>query len=480
MEKQSSSEERPQYHESLLMKARRAGGDCDEEGASDLRTQTKTCGNFCGCLEGFLGRINDKSEVLEEAKMQIWLAGPLIAVSLLQFSIQVISIMFTGHLGELPLSSASIASTFASVTGATVLGGMGSALETLCGQSYGANQYKMLGVHTQRAIISLLAMSIPLSIIWFYTGEILILCGQDHEISMGAGTFNRWMIPTLFAYGILQCLNRFLQTQNLVFPMMISSLITSLLHALVCWVLVFVLGFGIKGAAMANNVSYCLNVLFLAIYVKISPTCKTTWVDFSSEALDDIWSFLRLAIPSACMMCFNTCWIVYMISFRLSGGISTRISNELGAGQPDRAKLALYVMVTMSISEGLVVAVITILVCHVWGRLYSDEDEVVNYVAKLMLLLAISDFLDGFQCVLSGAARGCGWQKNCAFINLGAFYLIALPCAVMFAFLLHLGGMGLWTGIICGLCVQVVAIVTINSCTNWEKEAEKALERIES
>ena len=48
------------------------------------------------------------------------------------------------------------------------------------------------------------------------------------------------------------------------------------------------------------------------------------------------------------------------------------------------------------------VAAITILVRHVWGRLYSDEDEVVNYVAKLMLLLAISDFLDGFQCVLSG------------------------------------------------------------------------------
>ena len=59
-------------------------------------------------------------------------------------------------------------------------------------------------------------------------------------------------------------------------------------------------------------------------------------------------------------------------------------------------------MVMMLISEGLAVAVVTIFIRHVWGRLYSDEDEVVNYVAKLMLLLAISDFLDGFQCVLSG------------------------------------------------------------------------------
>lgn len=40
-----------------------------------------------------------------------------------------------------------------------------------------------------------------------------------------------------------------------------------------------------------------------------------------------------------------------------------------------------------------------------------------------------------------GAARGCGWQKLCAFINLGAYYVVAIPCALLFAFILHIGGM---------------------------------------
>ena len=57
---------------------------------------------------------------------------------------------------------------------------------------------------------------------------------------------------------------------------------------------------------------------------------------------------------------------------------------------------------TMVVSEGVVVAAITVLARHVWGRLFSNEDEVVNYVANSMLLLAIADFLDGLQCVLSG------------------------------------------------------------------------------
>lgn len=59
--------------------------------------------------------------IFEEVKRQLCLAGPLIGVSLLQYSLQVISIMFVGHLSELSLSSASIATSFASVTGFSVL-----------------------------------------------------------------------------------------------------------------------------------------------------------------------------------------------------------------------------------------------------------------------------------------------------------------------------------------------------------------------
>ncbi|KAL2558909.1 MATE efflux family protein [Forsythia ovata] len=452
-------------------------------------------------------------ELIGEAKQQLNLAVPLIAVSILQYCLQVISIMFVGHLGELPLSSASMATSFASVTGFSVLIshdllklGMGSALETLAGQAYGAKQYHMLGIYTQRAILILLSFSIPLAFIWFYTSIILITLGQDQDISVGAGVFNRWMIPGLFAYGILQCLNRFLQTQNIVVPMMISSGIAALLHIIICWLFVFKIELGIIGAALANAISYWINVLLLALYIKFSPACSKTFLGFSREAFDNLLSFLKLAIPSAIMICFeywsfemvvllsgllpnpkletsvlsislNTCWMVYMISVGLGGSISTRVSNELGAGRPQCARLAIHVAAGIAILEGAIIGSTTLLVRHVWGKLYSNDKEVIRYVAKLMPLLALSDFLDGFQCVLSGAARGCGWQKLCAFINLGAYYVVGIPCAVLFAFFFDVGGLGLWMGIVCGLFVQAVALVTINLCTNWDSEAKKAMDR---
>lgn len=81
---------------------------------------------------------------------------------------------------------------------------------------------------------------------------------------------------------------------------------------------------------------------------------------------------------------------------------STRVSNELGAGRPQGAQLALRVMTAMALLEGVGIATATVLVRFVWGKLYSNENEVIVYVARMMPLLAVSDFLDGFQCVLSG------------------------------------------------------------------------------
>ena len=78
------------------------------------------------------------------------------------------------------------------------------------------------------------------------------------------------------------------------------------------------------------------------------------------------------------------------------------MSNELGAGNAQGALLALRVMIAIAILEGTTIALVTILVRNIWGKLYSNEDEVIKYVAKMMLLLTPSNFLDGFQCVLSG------------------------------------------------------------------------------
>lgn len=179
---------------------------------------------------------------------------------------------------------------------------MASSLDTLCGQAFGAKQYYLLGIYKQRAILVLTLVSVVVAVIWAYTGQILLLFGQDPEIAMGAGSYIRWMIPALFVYGLLQCHVRFLQTQSIVLPVMLSSGVTALNHVLVCWLLVYKLGLGNKGAALGNAISYLVNLSILALYVRFSASCKRTWTGLSKEAFHDTISFLRLAVPSALMV----------------------------------------------------------------------------------------------------------------------------------------------------------------------------------
>ncbi|KAL8056684.1 hypothetical protein ABFX02_04G135100 [Erythranthe guttata] len=470
--------------------------------------EDESCVSRRPLIEEITDKNNDSKEtILEELRKQLWLAGPLITVSLLQFCLQLISVMFVGHLGELSLSGASMATSFASVTGFSLMMGMASALDTLCGQSYGAKQYHMLGIHMQRAMLVLLLVCIPLAIVWANTAPILTLLGQDPDISKEAGHYARFMIPSIFAYGILQCQVKFLQTQNIVFPMMLSSGVTTLLHLFWCWILVMKSGLGSRGAAVANSISYWTNVSLLCLYIVFSPSCSKTWNGFSREALRNVLNFIRLAIPSAVMVCLeawsfemmvllsgllpnpqletsvlsiclNTAATVWMIPFGLSCAVSTRVSNELGAGNPRAARLAVGVVMFMAISEGILVGAFMLIIKNIWGYAYSNEIEVVKYVATMMPILAASNFIDGLQCVLSGTVRGCGWQKIGAIINLGSYYLVGLPVAILLAFVLHIGGKGLWLGLLCALSVQVVCLFVIMLRTNWEQEAKKAKERV--
>ncbi|KAL5828112.1 hypothetical protein ACOSQ4_019909 [Xanthoceras sorbifolium] len=435
------------------------------------------------------------------------LAGPMVALTLSQYLLQVISLMMVGHLSELALSSAAITISLSGVTGFSLLLGMASALETLCGQAYGAQQYRRIGTQTRTAIFSLFLVCLPITLLWIYMGKLLVLIGQDPEISHEAGRFIVWLIPAIFADAILQPLIRYFQTQSLTFPMFLSSCVTLCLHIPLCWGLVFMSGLGNIGAALAISVSYWLNVIFIGVYMYFSPACAKTRVPISMELFQGIGEFFKFAIPSVVMICLEwwsfellvlmsgllpnpqletsalsvclyTIETFFTITYGLGAAVSTRVSNELGAGNPNMARVAVYAVMLLAATETIIVSLTLFASRHVLGYLFSNEKEIVDYVIAFAPLVCLSVILDGLQGVLSGVARGCGWQHIGAFVNLGAFYLCGIPIAVILGFWLKLRGMGFWIGILAGAFTQTVLLSIITSSTDWEKQASKARERI--
>ncbi|KAF7098424.1 hypothetical protein CFC21_100167 [Triticum aestivum] len=444
---------------------------------------------------------------LEEAKRLLRLAGPLAAGGILRSALQLVSVMFVGHLGELPLAGASLATSLANVTGFSLLVGMSSALDTLCGQAFGARQYHLLGLYKQRAMVVLALACVPIALVWSNTTRILLLLGQDPAIAAEAGSYARWLLPALVPYVPLVCHIRFLQTQSIVVPVMVSSAVTALNHILICWALVHKLGMGSKGAALASTVSYSTNLAILCLYTRLSSACKRTWTGFSMEAFKELRQFAELAVPSAMMVCLewwsfellvllsgllpnpkletsvlsiclNTGALMFTVPSGLCAAISTRVSNELGAGRPQVARLATRVVICMAMFAGSVISITMILLRKSWGYMYSNEEEVVTYIARMIPVLGVSFFIDGIHTSLSGVLYGCGEQKIGARVNLAAFYLAGIPLAVLLAFILHLNGMGLWLGIVCGSLTKLVLLVWIVHSINWENESIKAKDMV--
>lgn len=179
---------------------------------------------------------------------------------------------------------------------------MASALETLCGQAYGARQYRKVGIQTQTAILSLTFICIPLSFLWLYMEKFLIFTGQDPLISREAGKFTTCLIPALFLYAAMQPLVRYFQAQSLTFPMVVSSCVSLCLHIPLCWALVFKSRLGNLGAAVAIDVSYWLNVVFMGLFARYSQACEKTRFIVTAEMFHGVGEFLRFAIPSAVMI----------------------------------------------------------------------------------------------------------------------------------------------------------------------------------
>lgn len=69
----------------------------------------------------------------------------------------------------------------------------------------------------------------------------------------------------------------------------------------------------------------------------------------------------------------------------------------------------------------------------------------------------------------AGVARGSGWQHIGAYVNLGSYYVVGIPVALLLGFVLHLQGEGLWTGLVAGTTVQALSLSLITALTNWEK-----------
>ncbi|KAK4384952.1 protein DETOXIFICATION 35 [Sesamum angolense] len=429
--------------------------------------------------------------------VKLWrIAGPIAFQILCQFGTNSVTAIFVGHLGDIELSAFSIAvSVIEHSLSASCLSkshrielelGMGSALETLCGQAFGAGQVHMLGIYMQRSILILSATCVLLLPLYIFATPVLKLLGQEDDIATPAGLYTLLIVPQLFSLAVVFPTQKFLQAQCKVSVLAWIGFLSLVFQVILCWLFVAVFGFGAIGAALALDITSWGAAI--AQFVYVVGWCKDGWKGFSWSAFKEIWAFVRLSLASAVMLCLE---IWYMMSIIVLTGhlnhavsavgslsICVRVSNELGLGHPRATKYSVYVTVFQSLLIGILCMIIVLATRNHFSIIFTDSKDMQQAVAHLSGLLGITMVLNSVQPVISGVAVGGGWQALVAYINLGCYYIFGLPLGYILGYVANLGVVGLWGGMIAGTALQTLLLLLVLYKTNWRKEVEQTTERM--
>ncbi|KAF7060222.1 hypothetical protein CFC21_067024 [Triticum aestivum] len=362
--------------------------------------------------------------------------------------------------------------------------GMGSAVEMLCGQAYGANKLDMLGIYMQRSTVLLMATGVPITVLYVFSRPILILLGESPEIARAAAIYVHGLIPQIFAYAANFPIQKFLQAQSIIAPSAYISAATLVVHLVLSYLVVYQFGLGLLGASFMLSTSWWIIAFSdLPEFLKLSLASAVmlyleTWYFQILVLIAGLLKDPEMVLASLAVCMTISEWVL-MIPLGFYAATSVRVSNELGAGNPKSAAFSVVVVTMLSFVLSVIISVVILLCSDYISYIYTDGENVAVAVSKMTPLLALTIILNGIQPVLSGVAVGCGWQAFVAYVNIGYYYAVGIPLGFLLGFYFDLGAVGIWSGMIGGTLMPTVILVWVTLRTDWNKEVADAMKRLQ-
>ncbi|ORZ16263.1 mate-domain-containing protein [Absidia repens] len=447
-----------------------------------------------------------KTDGLQELKAIYKFVWPLMVTYLLGTGLKLVDVWFYGKLGPKVMAATSLGSLFVTICGLALGNGMVTAIDTLVSQAFtGAHNSWTLGVILQRSIIIMGFFSLPVSFVWYYAENIMVMMGQDPQLATLAQVYINWAIPVLFPILISTAVRRFLQAIGKMHVTMYMILVLFPLNFLVDYVILEKLDLGMQGVAIQN---FCFHLTVLIIYTSFlyfgTDFKNKYWPGWTQDACRQWKTFLKLGVPG--MLSVSTDWafevcalvtgvlgetslaaqsivlsvnsFLLMIPYALSGALTVRLGHHIGANQPKKAKLC----VILSIIVGFCLVSINAMIMFGFrqpiARHFTKDDLVTEVVMTLITVVSPCHFGNGI--ILSGVLNAFGKQYVVATLNLTSYYMIGLPFGIWLTFSYGWGLLGVWSGVVIAGLIKVIGEAWyLVRYIDWQEECNMAMKRIE-
>lgn len=436
--------------------------------------------------------------MFSEVKKCLVLAVPLAAAQLAQSATAFVDTVMMGWLGSQTIASGGLGAVIFSFC-LLIITGIVSAVSPLAAQAYGAGNKEKVGTIVRLGLGISLALGIPITLLLYNGGGLLLLLGQDANTVALTEIYLRAIalgfIPGLGFAVLKSFLSALLQPQLV----MVTVVLGTLFNITANYVLMFgKLGFpalGLAGIGWASALSIWSMFIGLAVYICNQPQFAvysifrpSPYEAFPPEHRRVIGEIFQVGLPiggliaveaglftvvtfligqlgtnalAAHQIALQTISMSFQIALGVSLAITVRVGQLVGQNDLLATRMAGYIGIAIAALSMGVIGITFWLVPKSIISLYIDINDpnnadVVVLAVKLLGVAAIFQIVDGVQVTAAGALRGLKDTRIPMLIGIFAYWCVGLLTGYTFGISSGSGAIGLWWGLAIGLAIAAI------------------------
>lgn len=427
----------------------------------------------------------------------IIMAIPSVLAQLINVLYNIVDRIYIGHIkevGSLALTGVGVTFPIIMVVSAfSAFAGQGGA--PLASIALGARDYKKAENIMGNSMALLLVFSIVLTIFFqlFKTPLLYAFGASDNVIFYAQEYITLYLWGTVFVMLSLG-LNTFISGQGNAKIAMLSVLIGAVTNIILDPIFIFVLGMGVKGAALATVISQAFSavwVVYFLISEKSVIKIKVENLYFNKDILKKtatlgISPFIMQSTESLVLLTLNSglqkyggdlyvgsmsilTSVLQLITVPVSGitqGIQPVISYNFGAGNRKRVLQTFKGMLGVCLTVTMIMGGIGVLFPHIYVGIFTESHDLSSLTIKFMPIFILGMCIFGIQQAIQGTFLALGQAKFSIFIALLRKVILLVPLAIILPIFIGVKGIYLAEPI---ADISSVSIASLIFILNYKK-----------
>ena len=405
--------------------------------------------------------MNNQKEMLGTApigKLLFSLALPTVVAQLINMLYNVVDRIYIGHIpeiGDLALTGVGvcmpiimIVSAFAALVGS---GGAPRASIFMGKQDIESANKTLGGCFGLQIIVSVLLTVILL--IW--NRELLLAFGaSENTIPYATEYISVYALGTIFVQLTLG-MNAFITAQGFTKTSMISVLVGAVANIILDPILIYGLGMGVRGAALATIISQALSCVWIITFLcgqksilRLNPRnmIPSPKVVLPCIALGTA-TFIMQASESVISVCFNASLLNYggdiavgamtiltsVMQFALlpsqgiAQGAQPILSFNYGAKKPDRVRQTYKILLRICLIYSLTIWALVMLMPHIFVSIFTPDTELITFASKALRIYFSGMALFGIQIACQMTFVSLGKAASSVIVAVVRKFILLLP-----------------------------------------------------